>query len=169
MTPTEQFFSSIQIPFNSDWEENGFEFVNSVNVAEVFIKATAHSASLAEEAEKYTSDLANLDYQRGKKERELLKLRRSIFADKWNEITKSAGPEIQNAFILAKADEEQRTKLLAIEDEIEKLDDQVGRIKPRLDKVRNRMKLLERNMDWAKQFLDFDKLMKRITEGGRPF
>lgn len=166
-TPTDEFFSVIQIPFNEDWRENGYEFVNAVSVAEIFIKATSYAAGLAERAENLTDKIANLEYQRGRRERDLLRTRRTIFSEKFSEITKSAGPEIQNAFLLAKADEGQRAQLLSIEADLDKFDDDIGRLKPRLDKVRGRMKLLERNMDWAKQWLDYDKLMHRMLQTAR--
>lgn len=161
------FWNSAYVPVDEDWKENGTEFVNPVVVADMFATSTGTAAKLAQEAEVISEKLAKLDYEKGRLARQVAKIRRTIFADHYNKITKSAGAEIQDAFILSMADEGQKALLLSLEEDIEDRLDKIGRLTPRLERVRYRLKVLERNMDWAKQYLDHEKLQMRIFEAGR--
>lgn len=161
------FWNSAYVPVDEDWKENGTEFVNSVVVADMFATSTGTAARLAQEAEVISEKIAKLEYEKGKVSRQIAKLRRTIFAEHYNKITKSAGTEIQDAFVLSMADEGQRQLLLSLEDSVDESQDKIGRLLPRLERVRYRLKVLEKNMEWAKQFLDYDKMLTRIHNGGR--
>lgn len=163
----QEFWSSAYVPVDEDWEETGTEFVNPVVVADMFALATGMAAKLAQEAEVISEQIANLEFEKAKLMRQLAKIRRTIFADHYNKITKSASAEIQDAFIMAMADEGQKKQILALEDEIEDCVQKIGRLTPRLEKIRFRLRTLEKNMEWAKQFLDYDKMQARIHMQGR--
>jgi hypothetical protein len=163
----EEFWSRAFVPVDENWQESGTEFVNPVVVADMFAAATAISARLAQEAEIISEKLAKLEYEMAGYEREVAKIRRTIFADNYSKITKSAGSEIQDAFVLAMATNEQRLELTTHEEEIATRKDKIGRLTPRLDRLRYRLRVLEKNMEWAKQYLDFDKMLTRINMQGR--
>lgn len=162
-----EFWNNSFVPVDEDWQENGTEFVNPVVVADMFAGATSRAARLAQEAEVISEKIAKLDYERGRAQRSIGKIRRAIFADNYSKITKSAGSEIQDAFVLAMADDAQREQIKAFEEEIDAHSDKIGKLTPRLDRIRFRLKTLEKNMEWAKQYLDFDKMLTRIQHGGR--
>jgi hypothetical protein len=160
------FWSDFVIPFQE--EEGDFEFANPIQVQRHFLKATAHAAYLAEQAERESEQMANLEVQKARAERELLKLRRALLASAYSGITKSAGTEIQDAYLLKVARDEGREEdMLRWEGEVEDLLRKLEVRRPRLDKLRHRLKLLEKKADWAKQFLDYEKMLQRIESSGR--
>jgi uncharacterized coiled-coil DUF342 family protein len=163
----DDFWERIQVAVNADWEEEGVQFVNPVDVQDMFAEATGWAAFLAAEAEELTGEIANYDVERGQVQRRLAKLRRTIMADGYAKLAKSAGSEVIDAFVFASATDGQKTQILQYEDEIEALSDEINMRKPRLARLENRLKRLEKNMEFAKQYLDYDKLLERLKPQNR--
>jgi hypothetical protein len=161
------FWDVAQIPFNEEADENGFEFINAIDIAERFLEAASWASFLAQKSERLASTLAALETEKIQTERQLARLRREIFSKHYDKITKSASSEVQDAFLLAKAREEEREDdLLELEERIEELLCEIEAVTPTMNKIRGRMKVLERNMEYAKQYLDYEKLEKRISASG---
>lgn len=157
-----KFWSSVTIPFQE--EDAQFDFANPVIVQRQFLKLSAESAYLAEQAEVLTEQLANITIKKERKERELRNFRRQIFAKHYSSITKSASSELQDAFILNMARKDGReAELLQLEAEIETLEKELEIRKPRIDQYKARMKVIENLLTWGKQYLDYDKLVMRSS------
>jgi hypothetical protein len=171
MTEPEQadtFFERITVPVNYEANSNGFDFVNPVEVAEMFAAATGIAAQLGGQCETLTSVIANVEFQLVQKERELFRLRRSLLADSFGGVKAGWSTAVLEAYVFTCAVALDRTTALtSLEGDIEELQDTLGMHKPRLDKLKSRARLLEKNMEMAKQYLDFDKLMQRVTNHGR--
>jgi hypothetical protein len=164
----QDFFSRVYVPVNRDWQQNGLEFVNAVQVQEMFAEATEVAALLAEEAEKLTDRVANLTFQRDQVQRQVARQRRLILSENFAAFkSHHQNNEPKDAFILAAATPEQKTFLVTLEEQEETLTRQIALVTPRLDKLRNRLKLLDTNMNYARQYLDYDKFMGRISSNGR--
>lgn len=166
--PMPDFWDRITIPLNYEWEEDNTEFVNPVTVADKFAEAAGIGTFLGQDAENITKHIANAEYQRKEVQREIYKLRRRLLADNYSKVTKSAPPLVQDAFILSVARSggvEQ--ELLELEDRLDELTSIIDMWTPHLEQNRFRMKTLEKNMEWIKQWLDFEKLMERLTESKR--
>lgn len=160
------FWQDIQLPINEEYEENGYDIVNPVDVAEKFILAISYSTALGERAESLTQQLADLEIERDKKQRELNKLRRLILSENLPKLKSSWGSEIVEGFILASAGDK-TASMKDLEVQVEQFDDKIAALKPKVLKAEKRLKLLEKNMEWARQFLDYDKLLHRIKMSGR--
>jgi chorismate mutase len=163
----EEFYRRIQVEVNEEWKENGADFINPVQVAEMFADNTGLAAWLAHEAEQITAELNDLSEQDTKLERQQARLRRQVLADNLGSFKASYNTEAQDAFIFAAANEADRAQLLRLEQERDEVADKVAAIKPRSERNKHRLKVLERNMEYAKQYLDYDKLMTRIAESQR--
>lgn len=164
----DNFFERITVPVNYEASTNGFDFVNPVEVAEMFAAATGIAAELGGQAERITSQIANVEYQLAQKEREMAKLRRLLIADNFGAVKSGWSNTVLEAFILDAAMRGGKYEhYIALENEIDAHQDNLGLLKPRHEKLKHRSRVLERNMDMAKQYLDFDKLMQRVTTHGR--
>jgi hypothetical protein len=161
-----EFWSSITIPVNEDWQKDGTNFANPVEVADMFARATGLSSQLAAQAEALTEEIANFEFERDEADIELTKLRRRVLADHFNGIKASWSGDVVEAYILGSAGSETE-RMTKLEDQKEEATRQIRLRKPSLIRLEKRLKSLEKHMDWSKQWLDFDKLMQRITEAGR--
>lgn len=159
----EEFWRTSCVPYNDEWQENGLDFVNPVTVADQFIKAAAQASRTAYEAEIIAKHVAEWQDMQDAVEHKLLVLRRKILAENYDKITKSATPEIQNAFILKHAGKH-ATEMQEKENELETIVREIGAWKPYLAKLDKRLRRLERNMDWATQYLNFDKHIDNINK-----
>lgn len=162
----DQFWNSIVIPINENWQQDKTDFANPVEVADMFARATGLSTALASNAEELTEDIANFEFERDEAQLDLSKLRRQILADNFSLLKASWSGEVIEAFILAQAGDQQ-PKLLELENHIEKATREIRLRKPSLTKLEKRLRSLEKHMEWAKEWLNFDKLMQRITQQGR--
>lgn len=162
----EEFWSGIVIPINENWQQDNTNFANPVDVADMFARATGTSTMLASEAEGLTEEIANFEFERDEAQIDLTKIRRQILADNFTDIKASWSGDVIEAFILSKAGD-QKERMLELEQHIEESVRQVRLRKPRLTKLEKRLKSLEKHMDWAKQWLDYDKLLQRITQVGK--
>lgn len=159
-TGTDGFWERLNIPYQEDNDD--FQFVNPVVVARQFVKAVGEATTLGNMAEVLTEQLANLKVQLDRKERELRSFRREVFSKHYKEITRSAGSEIQDAFLRNKAEEDGRLpELLSLEADIESLRKEIEVREPRVDQYRLRLKMMETIMVWGKQYLDYEKLVTR--------
>lgn len=156
----DRFFEEVIVPFND--EDESLEFINPVVVAEHFARITALNARLASQSEGGSSRLAELEADLKRENREIDKLRRKVFADNFNDVTRTAPKEIQDAFILSRADQEVLDQLTEHEDNKAYIEDEMDVVKAALDRIRSRMRLIEKTMDWAKQYLDYEKLLTRV-------
>jgi hypothetical protein len=69
---------------------------------------------------------------------------------------------------LKAAEAGESAKLQQLIADIETLTTLIETKSPQLDRLKGRLKILETSMDWAKQYLDYEKLIKRIDGfGGR--
>jgi HAMP domain-containing protein len=157
------FWQDITVPVNDEWESNGLDFVNAVQVAEMFAKHTSTAAFLAHKAERLTGEVNELEFKRVQAQRELKRLRREVVARNFKGIPKSANADMQEAFILSVMTDEERAHHDALETEIDEFTDDIGQRMPALEKYRARLKVLEKTMEWMKQYLDFDKLQTRVN------
>jgi hypothetical protein len=164
---TDTFWTDITVPLNEDWAENGVEFINPVQVAEMFARATTIAAKLAQEAETLMHESADFEFRRTQCQRQLKRLRREVLAKNYKGITKSANAELMDAYFYSVLTEEERELLVSLEDESDEYTDEIGARQPRLELLRTRLKNIERNMDYMKQYLDYEKLQTRISSGGK--
>jgi hypothetical protein len=162
----ETFWQSIVIPINENWKADKTDFANPVEVADMFARATGMSTTLSTEAERLTEDIANYEYIRDEAQLELTKLRRRILSENIAALKASWGSEVVEAFILSSAGN-QTESLLGLEKDVEEAARQIRLRKPSLERLKKRLVALEVHMEWAKEWLNFDKLMQRITEGRR--
>lgn len=160
------FWQDVALPINEEHRENGYQIVNPVDVQEKFIVAIDYSNKIGELAEALAEALADLERERDEIQTKLNRLRRQILADNFPKIKSSWSSEIVDAFIFGVAGDQQR-QLLAYEQEIDQKQRGIAARKPKLAKAEKRLKLVEKNMEWAKQFLDYDKLLHRIKINGR--
>jgi len=157
------FWQDMQFPFQD--EDDQFQFANLVVVAEQFLRATSTAAALNEQAEVLQEQLANLRIMYERKERQLKILRRNILARNYKQMSKSAGKDVQEAFIVAMAASDGvLQELLDVEQAMEKLQQEIEQREPVLDELRNRLKTLDTIMGWGKQYLDFEKLLLRSSQ-----
>ena len=158
-----KFWQDATIPVNESWMEDKTNFANPVEVADMFARATGVSAMLAAEAEELTEAIANAEFLKDDASIEYNRLRRQILAQNFGAIKSGWNSEAMDAFILASAGTQAPT-LLAMEKDVEVANREIRIRKPRLEKLKNRLKRLETSMEWAKQWLDYEKLMQRVTE-----
>lgn len=161
------FWDDIQIPINPDWEDNDADFVNPVVVADMFASATGFAATICSDLEALTDKLSKLERQKAKLVKELARIRRDILAEEYKRITKSASPEVQTAFIWSSASSKQRTLMRNYEDKLEVIDAHIMSITAERERLNNRLKRLDRNMDFAREYLNFDKHMAKVSFGQR--
>lgn len=156
------FWETLNIPIQV--EDDGFQFVNPVVMAQRFVHAMGQAALLGSQIETLTEQIANLTVNRDRKVRELRKLRREVLANAYTKLTKSAPSEIQEAFVLkAAAEQGRQDEFTALEAEIEYLERELESRTPRIGVYKARLKTLELAMNWGKQYLDFDKLITRAS------
>lgn len=158
-----QFWHDATIPVNESWIEDETNFANPVEVADMFARATGVSAMLASEAEELTEAVANAEFLKDEAALDYGRLRRQILSQNFSAIKSGWNSEAMDAFILASA-KDQAPTLLALEKAVEDAAREIRIRKPRLEKIKNRLKRLETTMEWAKQWLDYDKLMVRVTD-----
>lgn len=156
------FWRDASIPVNETWEKDGTDFANPVEIADMFVRATGMAAELAAEAEALTEAVANAEYIRDEAKLDYMRLRRSILAHNISSIKSGWSAEAVEAFILACAGD-RAAELLRLEKLVDDAEREIRVRRPRLEKIRNRLKRLETSMDWAKQYLDYEKLMQRVT------
>jgi hypothetical protein len=158
----EKFWRESSIPVNENWKEDETSFANPVEVADMFVRATGVAAQLATEAEELTEAIANAEYLKDDANIEYMRLRRQILSQNFGAIKSGWNSEALEAFILACAKGQEPT-LLKLEKDVENATRAIRVRKPRLEKLKNRLKRLETSMDWAKSWLDYEKLMQRVT------
>lgn len=166
MADQDNFWADIALPVNTDYKENDYQIVNPVDVQEKFILAIDYSTRIGEQAEGLAEELADLEREREEIQTKLNRLRRQILADNFSKIKSSWNSELVDAFILGTAGD-QLQQLLQYEKEIDLKNTKIGAKKPKLIKAEKRLKLVEKNMEWAKQFLDYEKMVARIKSGNR--
>lgn len=159
---TKNFWDALTIP--SQVEADGFEFVNPVVMAQQFVKAVGYAQMIGKELEDLTSEIVKLTIQKERIERDLRRLRVDILSHSYDKVTKSASAEIQDAFVRRQAIVLGRVTELdkleaALEDLVKKIEDR----EPERDRRKNQLKILELAMNWGKQYLDFDKLLRRTS------
>lgn len=160
------FWNEVIIPFQE--EDPEFQFANPVIVSEQFIKAVAQGARIGERSEVLVRRLKKLNSIKKDITRDLAKLKQEILAKFYSEVTKTASPDIMAAFIRRKAEEVDREDELAgLLKELDTVDAEIDDVQDQLDILKDRMKFLDKAMDWARQFLDYDKLQQRLEDNGR--
>jgi hypothetical protein len=155
------FYEDIKIPINADFRENGFEPVNPVDVEDKFVLAPSLAANLAERIERGAELLGGFEDLIIEKERKLARLRRTILADHWSG-GKTANAELIEQFILASADTAQKQELIALEDDLADLELKKRKTARTLGKLRERLKLLERNLDWMREYLWAERHSEKV-------
>ncbi len=159
---TDTFWAELKIPYQE--EDSSFQFANTVVVAQHFLKSVGRAAQLGEQAEDLTRQIANVIIQRERKERQLKILRRQILAKHYAALAKSAAHEVREAFILAMAKEDDvLTELLAIESSINSFTILLEAMEPQVSQYRARLKMLETTVEWATQYINFEKFMMRAA------
>ena len=160
------FWDGFEIPFQEEAED--FDFINAVVVSKHFIKAISLSAEAAEKAEVLTIEIANKEVELARIERDLALIRRDLLAENYAGITKSASSEIQEAFILKCATGSKHEQTFR---SLEKSREEALRFleirKPRLEQLRARLKHIENKMNWAQQYLNFEKILMKVTDEGK--
>lgn len=161
----EEFWDDMIIPFQTVDKE--FQWVNSVVVVRKFITSIGTLSMLGKSMEVLTEQLGSLNVQLEAEQRKLKVLRKEILSRHYKAITKSASSELQDAFIRNKAQEDGvLADLTILETEIERLTVQIARRKPRVAQYQFRIKTLNTSMEWAKQYVDFDKMVTKSEKFG---
>jgi hypothetical protein len=158
-----EFWEGIVVPINEKWREDNTNFANPVDVADMFARATGTSTGLASQAEALTEEIANFEFERDEADIQLSRLRRQILADNFSGLKASWGSEVVEAFILASA-RESTTRLTELEKITEDATRQIRLRKPSLSRLEKRLKSLEKHMEWAREWMNYEKLMQRITQ-----
>lgn len=159
------FWESFEIPINE--EHKGFEFVNRVDVAEHFLKMVAYAARLGRLLEELLIDIDALDEQLAHHDKLLYIARVKVLAEGYTKLAKSADREMRDVFIYAHASPDALAELTRLEGAREILEsERRKRIRER-EKLRHRLKFMDYKADWAKQYLDNDKLERRLEHAGR--
>lgn len=161
MTET-NFYRAVRVPFNGEDQE--FEFVNQVVVAEHFIRLQDLVAEINERSLDLTNELRNLEVHLKRRTRDLAKVRRTLMARNYSRLTKTADKDVQEAFILMVAEENPTflAQMNEIESDIEDLTQKIESRKPLIEEFKDKQKLVEKIAEYAKQYLDFRKLEIRI-------
>jgi uncharacterized coiled-coil protein SlyX len=158
------FWKDFAIPFQV--EDDEVSFANPVRVQRSFLEAVSELAYYGEKAERLTEQIAKLEAQRDAIRAGLRRLRREFLASEYSRITKTASSDIQEAFILNVAIQKGRDgELKEIEQTLEQKEEQLRALVPKLRKVEARMKALQRREEWAREYLNFEKLMTRLSGG----
>lgn len=159
------FWNIVELPFQD--EDTELQFTNPVVTAEWFAKLTHTIADLGGKAETLEEEIANLKVHLRRAESDLSRFRRTILADSYSKITKSADKIVQDAFVLLMSKELGRDKELStLENDVEDLRQQIEVREPRKDQLYTRLKILKDSEDAAKQYLDHEKLQMRMTQRG---
>jgi hypothetical protein len=163
----EQFWEHAYIPINPTYEEDGTAPANPVTVADRFVVAGGTATYLASEAEELAEQVYDLEAERDSLRRSIVATRRDILAKNFAAVKTSWNIETTDAFIMATATAAQWIMLDAWYTEIDALMDQIAAKNKRLLTIQKRLKHIDKVMDWAKQYLDYDKLAARIKAGVR--
>lgn len=162
----DEFWKSFPIPYQDS--DDDYDFVNAVTVSREFMKIQADMAYFSGLAEVLTKQIASKQVELNRVERDLALLRRKVLAENYKEMNKSARPEIQEAFILRCVQGTQDETLIKdLENQKDSMLRYIEEREPSLDIVKSRMKAIERKMEYTTQFLNFEKLLHRVTEGRR--
>lgn len=155
------FWDRMNIEFQE--EDDGFQFVNPVVMAQYFVKAVGEATQLYRDMEVLNEEVANLTIRKERKEREIKALRKRIIAANYNQLTKSASSEVHDAFVWAHAATIGKLdELKQLEEDIEVIEKMIEVRKPKIDEVKTRLRAIENFTTWGKQYLDFDKLLRRL-------
>lgn len=165
----EAFWKNTAIPVNENWKQDKTDFVNAVTVSDMFARNTGVATRLASQAEELTDEIVQMEEALDISKSALTRLRRTLLSEHFGEIKASWNAEIIEAFILKIAGP-RTEELLSHERDIEKQERELAPKKALLEKLTKRLKMIEKTMEMAKQYLDYDKLLQRLQpRGGRPF
>lgn len=168
----DNFWNEFPIPFNEDEEarEEGFDFVNPIDVQDEFIRIIDDIARLGYRIEQLEGVVGSQQAQLADLENQANVLRRKILTRHYHDksFARSADKEVREAFIFARATDEELERLEELEDSIMATKKLIGERMVPLNQLRHRMKCLQLKADWAKQHLDYQKLQIRVeTNLGR--
>lgn len=154
-----------EYPLKYNDEDDGFEFVNLVDVAEEFVKMVSVTSRLGYDLERLTEAKANVEVEKQRAERALNTLRRTILSDGLQDVAKTSKPQILEAFILERAKQNNTEgSLLQWENKIEECEKKLEIIQPRINKVQSRLTYMKIKAENLRQYLDYQKLQLRIEE-----
>lgn len=161
MKDTKSFWTQMPIPFQD--EDESYDFANPVVISQDFLRATALAAEIGEKAEVLTEELANLEILKERAIRRRNALIRDIMVNHYDSLSKSARSTVHEAFVYKKAKDEGRLpELCEIDADIEKYTREIEAREPRLSQFKNRLRLIENKMEWAKEYLNYEKHVDRI-------
>ena len=166
-TEREQFWNRVAIPMNENYEQDGTAPVNPVTVADKFIEAFGLGVELASEAEALSEVVHGLKADIASNERVLKRIRLNVFANNFSEVKASWKEDMMEAFVLSTADSQQVGELLAAYDEIDRLSEELVDSDKRLDTLNKRYKIHVTLMEWARQYVDYDKYQGKLNPGNR--
>lgn len=158
----EGFWKDAEMVVND--EDENFQLVNPVVAAEWFLDNQSRLARLGYLNERLTEEIANLEVQLEWKKRDLALLERELIPLVYQRIAKSASSKIVDAHIPLVAREKGKEEALnSLSREIEELTREVERRKPAREKVQMRMKILSTIEANIANFLNWEKLEKRVN------
>lgn len=164
-TPKDTFWADFAIPYNDDYRRDGTSFVNPVTVQEEFIRATGHAAYFGQLAETGTKKLDTLDTDIAELEQQIAAIKERVLAGNLTEAAKIKNLELQAAFVLANVEGADKAEYTRLRAELAKKQLAHLETKKRRDRIKSRLDQLNKRMEWLKQFLDYDKLERRIKGG----
>lgn len=155
------FWDQVHIPYQN--EDPRFPLADPLTVAEQFIFISEDSALLGQRLEEIEDALSDLDQELAEEERKLSRLRKVLIAENYDSLAKSASTEIVDAFVVKAAIEADRYQdLEEMEDHVADLKSRRSKLSRSRSKVKARMRFLDSQANWAKQYLDYDKLKERL-------
>lgn len=162
----DNFWEDVVIPFQED--DANFEFANPLVVSEAFLKAIAWGAQISGLAEDLFIEISKLETEKKDIDRKIAKIDRTVLSKFYSEITKTAAPEVRRAFIQNKSAEIGKdVELDALEQKRDDIQAKLDDLERKREFYKNRMRFLEKSTEWAKQYLDYDKLLERLETKGR--
>ncbi len=158
-----EFYDLLSVAINE--EDDDFEFANRQVVAEHFLRLQQMAAQVVARATALTAEIATLEVHKKRFARELKQIRRQVLAANYAKITKTATPEIQDAFVFLclQDDPDLLTKFGGLEAELEEVTREIESREPRLTEFKDDLKAIERTAEYCKQYLDYEKLDMRIN------
>lgn len=163
----EMFWSRIDIPTNPTAAADGTAPVNPVTVADKFIESVSIGVALATEAEELSETIHDIKTEIKAQRREIEAIRRQVLSTNFNEVKASWKEDLIDAFVLSICTPEQYSLLRAAYDYIDTLEAELDGKDKRLNTLRHRYKMHVQLMDWARQYVDYDKYQGKVSRGMR--
>ena len=158
----DDFWDDRELEFQLTYPD--LDFVNAVKMAKFLATGTADMTEISRAMEVLVEKLTKLMNEEAGYRRSITNIRRHLLAKHYTKITKSASSEIQDAFILKKAQEEGEVDAMVdLEVKVEACRALREDLEIELQKFKNRQKLLESQLQAAREIVNFEKKLMSMS------